>query len=103
MCPQLPTLLFNQIVNDVLQEEKTEWWGEHADSTLRRGLLYEDLKRGQNVDENGNINPQQWFIGNKQTGLGNKIIPLKGKSYHTYNGCKKATFRQQVLFGMYMF
>jgi len=46
----------------------TEWWGEHADSTLRRGLLYEDLKRGRNVDENGDINPQlqQWFIRNKQ-------------------------------------
>ena len=39
----------NQI--DVLREEMTEWWGEHAESTLRRGLLYEDLKRGRNVDE----------------------------------------------------
>ena len=43
----------------------TEWWGEHADSMLRRGLLYEDLKRGRNVDENGDINPQQWFIRNR--------------------------------------
>ena len=37
------------------------------------------------------------------TGLGKKIIPLEGKSYHAHDSCKKANFHRQVLFGMYMF
>ena len=43
-----------------------EWWGEQADSTLRRGLLYEDVKLGTEVAEDGSLKPQKWFIRNKQ-------------------------------------
>ena len=42
-------------------------------------------------------------IGCNITGLGKKIIPLEGKSYHAHDSCKKAAFCGQVLFGMYMF
>ena len=48
---------------DVLKEELTEWWGEHSDSTLRKGMLYEDIKLGA-VD--GTVKLQRWYIRNKE-------------------------------------
>ena len=51
---------------EVVREDMIEWWGEHADSTLRRGLLYEDIKLGTEVAEDGTLKPQRWFIRNKQ-------------------------------------
>ena len=51
---------------EVIREEMIEWWGERADSTLRRGLLYEDIKLSTEVAEDGSLKPQKWFIRNKQ-------------------------------------
>ena len=51
---------------EVIREYMIEWWGEYADPTLRRGLIYEDIKLGTEVDEDGTLKPQRWFIRKKQ-------------------------------------
>ena len=53
---------------EVIREDMIEWWGpgEHADPTLRQGLIYKEIKLGTDVEEDGTLKPQKWFIRNKQ-------------------------------------
>ena len=48
---------------EVVREDMIEWWGEHADPTLRRGLLYKDIKLGTEVAEEGTLKPRSDLSG----------------------------------------